>query len=79
MRKLFVLGFVICFLFQIAFVQKTEAGSGKLLLGIGLTVAGVTGILLGTEEEEVLQKEYDFSTYVYMGVWDEIGSAWVTE
>jgi len=79
MRKLFVLGFVICFLFQIAFVQKAEAGSGKLLLGIGLTVAGVTGILVGRKEVEVLKKEYEFSTYVYMGVWDEIGGVWISE
>jgi len=78
MRKFFVLVLVICFLSQSAFVGKAGAGA-KLFWGIGLTVAGVTGILVGREEEEVLDKEYDFTTYGYMGVWDSIGSTWVTE
>lgn len=79
MRKLFVLGFIICFLFQIAFVQKAEAGSGKLLLGIGLTVAGVTGILVGRKEVEVLENEYDFATYAYWAVWDDVFNVWISE
>jgi len=79
MKKLFVLVFVAYFLFQTAFLERAEAGSGKLLLGIGLTAGGVIGILVGRKEVEVLDKEYDFTTYAYMAVWDDIGSAWISE
>jgi len=78
MKKFFVLILVVCFLFQTGLVGKAEA-RGKLLLGIGLTVAGVTGILVGREEEDVLDKEYDFPTYVYMGVYDEIMGVYISE
>ena len=78
MKKFIVLVLMVCFLFQTAFVEKVEARA-KLFWGIGLTVAGVTGILVGRKDEDVLKKEYDFPTYAYVSVWDEINGVWITE
>lgn len=86
MKRIIVLFFVVCFLFQTAFLKKAEAGTGKLLLGIGLTIAGVAGISVGKEEydiefeveKEVLDEEYDFVTYAEMGIWDDINSIWIS-
>lgn len=79
MKKFFVLVFVISFLLQISFLRRAEAGSGKLLLGIGFTAAGAIGILVGNEEVEVLENEYDFYTWSYVALWDQISGECISE
>lgn len=78
MRKLFIFMLIFCFLFQFGSIGQAEA-SGKLILGLVLTGAGVAGIILGNEEVNVLKREYDFATYAYMAVWDDTLNVWISE
>jgi hypothetical protein len=78
MRKLIVMVLVFSFFLQVVSVRQVEA-SGKLILGIVLTGAGITAIIVGNEEVDVLKNEYDFTTYGYVGVWDSVFGYWVTE
>jgi len=78
MKKTIIVILVFSLLSYSTFVKESEA-NGKLILGVILTGAGIVGIITGTEEYDVLSKEYDFTTAVGIAVYDPIMSTYITE
>lgn len=78
MRKFIVIILTFSILLQLGSIRPAEA-NGKLIAGIVLTGAGITAIIVGNEEVDVLKREYDFTTFMYTAIWDEVTSSYISE